>query len=189
MGRAQTLPKVIQDQFDLNIQLSTELEEVIREETAFTGQYEDLQFRLKALEDDFATARRRFELTELSEAMGLALRKKRLNLPNADLFVADTREREHRINQISEKQIALDEMQRELSDPKAFVQRLVGSVSFLSDMDRQAFDLKIQELIANRIGLLEKLISSYNRIFKLLQDIDFTNNSLCTYFLFQCLFR
>ncbi len=174
LGLTQTLPKIIQDQFDINIALSTELEESIKEEALLTEKKENYQFRLKALEANFATAKRRFELTELSEAMGLALRKTRLNLPSTNLYVADSRAREIRMSDISEKLIALDEMSRELSSPQALLQRLADSVSFLSDVDRQSFDLKIQELIAKRIEVIEKLRSGYNRIFKLLQDNEFT---------------
>ncbi len=178
MGLTQTLPKMIQDQFDLNIELSTELEEITREEAALIRWYEDYQARLNALETDLATTKKRFELTELTEAMGLTMRQKRLNLPSADLYMADVEARESRMSEISEKLIDLDEMLREFSSPAALVQRLVGSVSFLSDVDRQSFDLKIQELIANRIEILEKLKSGYNRIFRLLQDIEFTTQTI-----------
>ena len=178
MGQMQTLPRIVRDQFDINIELSTELEEIIREEADLTGQYENYQSRLNALETDFATAKRRFELTELSEAMGSALRKKRLHLPSADLYVADSKDRQSRIREISENQIVLDQMLRELSSPKAQIQHLAGSVSFLSDVDRQSFDLKIQKLIANRIEIVEKLKIGNNRIFKLLQDIEFTTQTI-----------
>ncbi len=178
MGRAQTLPKVIQDQFDINIELTSELEDIIRQEADITAKYETVQARLKALEADLAAAKKRFELTKLSEAMGSALRKKRLNLPSADLYAADAKARRSEMSNISEKQIVLDQVLQELASPKALVQSLVGSVSFLSDVDRQSFDLKIQELIAKRIEILEKLKSGYNRILKLLQDIEFTTQSI-----------
>ncbi len=178
MGLTQTLPKMIQDQFDLNIALSTELEEITREEADLTQQYESYKARLNALETDFATTKKRFELTELTEAMGLTMRKKRLNLPSANLYIEDASARDSRMSEISEKLIDLDEMLRELSSPTALVQRLVGSVSFLSDVDLQSFDQKIQELIADRIEILEKLKSGYNRIFKLLQDIGFTTQTI-----------
>jgi hypothetical protein len=49
------LPKIVQDQFDINIQLSTELEKNTQEETVLAGKYEDDQSRLKALEQEFET--------------------------------------------------------------------------------------------------------------------------------------
>ena len=178
MDQMRILPKTIKEQFDINIELSTELEEIIREEADLAEQHEKYQARLKALETDFATAKRRFELTELSEAMGLALRKKRFKLSASDLYAADSRDHDSRMSAISEKQIALDEMLAEMASPEALVQDLVGSVSFLSDDERQSFDLKIQELIAKRIEMLEKLKSGYNRIIKLSHDMVSTSRTI-----------
>ena len=78
------LPKIIQDQFNINIQLSTELENVTREESALAEKNEDYQSRFKALEAEFETAKKRVESAVLTEAIGLALRQQRLNLPSAD---------------------------------------------------------------------------------------------------------
>jgi len=171
-------PKIVQDQFDINIQLSTELESVIREETILAGKYADYQARLKALEVEFDTAKKRIESAVLTEAIGLALRAQRLNLPRADRYLADSDARQIRMSEISEKQIELDRMLRELSDPKAQADAVIGSVSFLSEVDRDSLDLKIQELFANRLDVIEKLKTAYDRIFKLVQDIEFTEQKL-----------
>ncbi len=75
------LPKIVQDQFDVNIRLSTELENATREETELAAIYGGYQSRLKALDEEFETAKKRVEAAVLTEAIGLALRKQRLNLP------------------------------------------------------------------------------------------------------------
>jgi potassium efflux system protein len=175
---APLLPKIVQDQFDINIQLSTELENVTREETLLAGKYEGYQSRLKALEEEFETAKKRVESAVLTAAIGLALRTQRLNLPRADQYFADSDARQIRMSEISEKQIELERLLRELSDPKALADRVIGSVSFLSDVDRKSLDSKIQELVANRLDIIQKLKSGYDRIFKLLQDIEFTEQKL-----------
>ncbi|MBW2431071.1 MAG: mechanosensitive ion channel, partial [Deltaproteobacteria bacterium] len=172
------LPKVIQEQFDINIQLSTNLEEITREEALLAEKYEGYQSRLKALEEEFETAKKRVESAVLTEAIGLALRTQRLNLPSIDRYFADSDTRKVRMSEISEKQIELDRLLRELSDPKALTDRMIGSVSFLSDVDRKPLDLKIQELVAHRIDIIEKLRSGYARIFKLIQNIEFTEQRL-----------
>ena len=172
------LPKIVQDLFDINIQLSTELEEVTREETVLAGNYEGYQSRLKALEEEFETAKKRVESAVLTEAIGLALRTQRLKLPRADQYFAGSDARQIRMSEISEKQIELDRLLRELSDPKALADRVIGSVSFLSDVDRKSLDLKIQELVANRLDIIQKLKPGYDRIFKLIQDIEFTEQKL-----------
>jgi len=171
-------PKIVQDQFDINIQQSIELEKITREETVLAGNYQDYQSRLKALEEEFETAKKRVESAVLTEAIGLALRRQRLNLPNADQYFADSDTRQIRMSEIGEKQIELDRLLRELSDPKALVDRVIGSVSFHSDVDRKSLESKLQELVANRLDIMEKLKSGYNRIFKSIQDIEFTEQQL-----------
>jgi len=178
IGKVPLMPKIVQDQFDVNIQLSTELEEITREETIMAGKDEDYQSRLKALEEEFETAKKRVESAVLTEAIGLALRTQRLKLPRANQYLAGSDARQIRMSEISEKQIELDQLLRELSDPKALADGMIESVSFLSDVDREAFDLKIRELVANRLDVIQKLKSSYDRIFKLLQDIEFTEQKL-----------
>ena len=172
------LPKIIQDQFNINIQLSTELENVTREESVLTEKYEGYQSRFKALEAEFGTVKKRVESAVLTEAIGLALRQQRLNLPSADRYFEESDARQVRMSVISERQIGLDRLLRELSDPKALADRLIGSVSFLTDVNRQSFDSKIQELVTNRLDVIQKLKSVYDRIFKLIQDIEFTEQKL-----------
>ena len=172
------LPKMAQDQFDINIQLSTELEKITREETVLAGKYEGYQSRLKALEEEFDTAKKRVESAVLTKAIGLALRKQRLTLPGADQYFAGSDARQIKMSEISERQIELDQLQRELSDPKALADRVIDSVSFLSDVDRKSLDLKIQELVTNRLDIIHKLQSGNDRIFKLMQDIEFTEQQL-----------
>ncbi|UCG09296.1 MAG: mechanosensitive ion channel [Desulfobacterales bacterium] len=176
--KAPLLPKIVQDQFDINIELSAELEKITQEETVLAGKYEDYQSRLKALEEEFETAKKRVESAVLTEAIGLALRTQRLNLPNADQYFADSDARQIRMSEISERQIELGPLLRELSDPKALADRVIASVSFLSDVDRRPLDLKIQQLVANRLDIIQKLTSGYDRIFKLIQDIEFTEQKL-----------
>jgi potassium efflux system protein len=174
------LPKIIQEQFDINIQLSTDLETITREEALFAKKNEGYQSRLKALEQEFETAKKRVESAVLTAAIGLALRTQRLKLPSADQYFADSDARQIRMSEISEHQIELDHLLREISDPRALTDRLLGSVSFQSDVERKSLDLKIQESLANRIDIIEKLRSGYDRIFKLIQDIEFTEQKLVT---------
>ena len=171
-------PKIIQDQFDINIQLSTELESVIREETILVGKYADYQARLKALEVEFDTAKKRIDSAVLTEAIGLALRAQRQNLPGVHQYLTDSDARQIRMSEISEKQIELDRMLRELSDPKAQADAVIGSVSFLSEVDRDSLDVKIQELFTNRLDVIQKLETAYDRIFKLINDIEYTEQKL-----------
>ncbi|MCP4508339.1 MAG: hypothetical protein GY826_18350, partial [Fuerstiella sp.] len=72
----------------------------------------------------------------------------------------------------------LDRLLRELSDPKALADGVIGSVSFLSDVDRKSLDSKIRELVTNRLDIIRKLQSGNDRTFKLIQDIEFAEQKL-----------
>ena len=98
------LPKMVQDQFAININLSTTLEQMALEETSLAGTYEDYQSRLKLLEAEFETAKKRVESAVLTEAVGLALRAQRLKLPSTDRYMADSDSRKIKMSEISEKQ-------------------------------------------------------------------------------------
>jgi len=172
------LPKIVQDQFAININLSATLEKIALEETSFEETYGEYQSRLKALEAEFETAKKRVESAVLTATIGLALRAQRLKLPSTDRYFADSDARQIKMSEISEKQIELDRLLRELSDPKALVDRLIASVDFLSDVDRKSLESKIQELLADRLNIVQKLNSSYDGIFKLIQDIEFTEQTL-----------
>ena len=55
------LSTVVQDQFDINIELSTELEQITQEEAILTGNYKEHQSRLKALEAENAELKRQLD--------------------------------------------------------------------------------------------------------------------------------
>ena len=172
------MPVIVQEQFSINIQLSNELETVSRKESALAGKYEDYQSRLKTLEVEFETAKKRVESAVLTEAIGLALRTKRLNLPDPDQYYMASDARQIRMSEISERQIALDGLQRELSNPQALADRVIDSVGFLSDVERKSLDSKIQELFARRLDMIQKLKSGYDRLFKMIQDTEFAEQKL-----------
>jgi hypothetical protein len=79
-----------------------------------------------------------------------------------------------KLSEINEKQIKLDRLQRELSDPQGLADSMIDSVSFRSDVNRESLDLKIQELVTNRLDIIHKLRSGNDRIFKFIQSIEFT---------------
>ena len=172
------MPKIVQEQFAINIELSTELEKIGLEETQLAKKYEAYQSRLNALDEEFETAKKRVESAVLTAAIGLALRQQRLNLPSADQYFADSESRQIKMSDISEKQIQLDRLSSELADPQAQTDRVMDAVSSLADVDRGALESKIQTLIANRLDILVKLKTGYDRIFKLIQDIEFTEQKL-----------
>jgi potassium efflux system protein len=172
------LPKDIQDQFDINIQLSRELEDVAREEAALIEKQKQLQLRLKKLEEDYEVAQQRVQSVVLTETIGLALRAQRLDLPRDYEYMTDSDSRRVKISEMSERQIDLNRMLRDISAPNELAGRLVASAGHLSDADRMLLNMKIREVLDNRIEIIEKLTSGYDRILKLEQDIEFSEQQL-----------
>jgi potassium efflux system protein len=176
--KVSLMPKDVQEQFAINIQLSADLEKLALEETEQAKNYEKTQTRLKLLYEEFDTAKKRVEFAVLTEAIGLALRKQRMNLPRSDQYMGGSEARQFRMSQISEKQIELDGLLRDLSNPKELVDRLIGSVGNLSGTEQASLELKIEELIDHRLDIIQNLKSGYDRIFKLMQDNEFIEQEL-----------
>ena len=84
------------------------------------------------------------------------------------------------MSEISERQIALDAAHRELADPSALPNEISNSISALSYVEQDTIKVKIAELVANRLDLIQRLNASYSRIFKLIQDIEFTEQRLAS---------
>jgi potassium efflux system protein len=172
------MPKDVQEQFAINIQLSAELEKLALEEAKQAENYEKYQTRLELLEEEFDTAKKRVEFAVITEAIGLALRKQRQNLPSSDQYLAGSEARQIRMSEISEQQIGLDDLLRDLSDPGELADRLIGSVGNLSGAEQASLELKIQELLDDRLDIIQNLKSGYDRIFKLMQDNEFIEQKL-----------
>ena len=171
-------PKIVQDQFYINVQLSKELEAVVRDETRLSEEQKAHEASLKTLEDEFETAKKRVDLEMLTEVIGLALRTQSFNLPNVDQYSADSRAQLIRISEISERQIALERNTRELSAPGFVAETLTNSLGNLSDAEQRSLGLKIHEVLTNRMDLIIKLKSGYDRVITLIQDIEFAKKKL-----------
>ena len=114
----------------------------------------------------------------MTETIGLALRSQRLNLPSVDSYTQDAVHRKIRMSEISERQIALDKLAREMANPRLFQNRIDESLGSLTGIDREALEIRIQGLIENRQDLVHRLNTLYNRMFKLIQDIEFTDQQI-----------
>ena len=172
------LPKVVQDEFNINIELSNELEQVTREETELTKRYASHQARLDELSQEFETAKKRIASAVVTETIGMALRSQRVKLLSTDRYSQDANHRKIRMSEISERQIALEALTSEIADPRALQDIIDESISTLSGIDREALEAGIQELVTSRQDLIQRLNTSYNRMFKLIQDTEYTEQQL-----------
>jgi len=168
----------VKTEYDINIALSAELEEVGRQETAVAKALEDVTNRLKEIEDDFALATERVKTLVLTETIGLALRRQRQMLPSADKYRRSSAERRQTMGKIREAQLRLDGQRREIIDLNSLTDQIIDSLVYLTPDKAETLRPTVRNLLTDRRQLLEKLQAAYNRYFKDLQNLEIAEQQL-----------
>ena len=168
----------VKNEYDINIALSTELEEAVRQETVVTKVLEGVTNRLKEIEADFALATERVQTLVLTEAIGLALRRQRQLLPSADKYHRSSAERKNKMGEIREIQYRLDRQRRELSDIDAETDKIIDSLVYLTPDKAERLRPNVRNLLTDRYQLLEKLQTANNRYFNDLQNLEIAEQQL-----------
>jgi potassium efflux system protein len=175
---APELIPVVQEQYDINIKLGKQLEKLTREEARLVQTLGNLQAQWKELEEEVVIARDRVGNVALTEAIGLALREQRRLLPSVDAYRTDSKERQLRMSEINEAQIELDRKRRELTNIEPLISEVVGSASFLSRDETEKLASEMRNLLIDQRELVEKLQNGYTRAFKVLRNMEFTEQQL-----------
>jgi potassium efflux system protein len=168
----------VKEQYDINIALSKELEELSPKVTEVARNLEKVTDKLQQIEEDFALASERIESLELTEASGLALRRQRQLLPGANNFRKSSAERRRLMSRIRENQYGLEQQRRVLTDLDTETDEVVDLLVFMTPDKAEAMRPEVHEILTNRRLLLEKLLSGYNQYFKGLQNIEFAEQQL-----------
>jgi potassium efflux system protein len=175
---ASALPFVVQDQFDINIKLGEELEKLTQEDTALATRLQQKKAQLKGLEEEFALARERVQTAVLTEAIGIALREQRKSLPDLRSYRRDSAQRQLKMTEVREAQLNIDRKRRELADLDAQTERIIQSLSNVSESERASLKTKVRAALIDRRDLLGKLQTEYLRSFKNFQELEFTEQQL-----------
>ena len=168
----------VKEQYDINIKLSAELEEITRQETGLTQNLGRIAKQFKEIEEEFALATERVKSLVITEAIGLALRQQRQLLPNADKYRQSSGERKTKMSEIREIQYRLERQRRELTAIESETDKIVDSLVYLTPDKAEALRSDVRNLLTDRRQLLEKLQTGYNRYFKNLQNLEFTEQQL-----------
>ncbi|MEJ2284066.1 MAG: hypothetical protein P8X85_10780 [Desulfobacterales bacterium] len=172
------LASAVKNEYDINIALSAKLEEVVRQENAVSEVLENITKRLKEIEDDFALAKERVETLELTETIGLALRRQRQALPGSDKYRQSSAERRQKMGEIREDLYQLDRQRRELADIGAQTDQIIDSLVYLTPDRAETLRADVRNLLTDRRQLLEKLQAANNRYFKALQNLEVAEQQL-----------
>ena len=122
----------VKEQYDINIKLSTELEEITRQEAVLTQKLARIVKQLQELEEEFSLATERVKALVLTEAIGLALRRQRQLLPSSDKFRQNSAGRKLKMSKIREIQYQLERQRRELTDIESETDKIIDSLVYLT---------------------------------------------------------
>ena len=175
---AVNLPPVIQEQFDVNIELGKMLEKVIAEQTQVADRLKFKQDQLKQIEADYALAQEQVKYPMHTEAIALALLEQRRNVPSMASFRRDSDRRQVQMGEIRSRQLDLDRQQRDLADIDQAMDRMLQDQEFSPDTDTEALKTELRRLLSDRRELLRKLQAEYQRLFKNLQSLEFIDQQV-----------
>jgi len=175
---APDLPPVVKEQYESNIELGKDLEQLTNDNARTVRERDRLQSELKTLEEEFAEIRQRIQGVPLSEAIGLTLRQRRQDLPGTETYRRNSARRQQALRQVSEAQFIIDERQRDLADIKAETERILQSLSPTSEESVAKLEERIRLLLLDRGDLLEKLENTYRRYYQNLQSLEFTEQRM-----------
>ncbi len=168
----------VKEQYDINIALGAKLEELTQQVSAVTQNLEGVTSHLQEIKDDFALATERVETLVLTEAIGLALRRQRQQLPGPEEYRQKSAERKLRMSEIREAQYRLERQRRELADPESETDKIIDSLVYLKPDKAETLRPDVRNLLTDRRRLLEKLQTGYDQYFKGLQNLEFAEQQL-----------
>jgi potassium efflux system protein len=175
---AARLPEPVQKEFDFNVKLAEELDKGISEQAAVTRTLEQKKAHLKGLEEEFALARERVKISIRSQVIGLALREQRRSLPSFQSYRRESGQRQLKMSQIQGAQLEAERRIRDLSDIDAETTRIIQSLGAIADDQATLLKDKVTKLLTDRRDLLQQLAAEYQRYFKNLQSLEFTDHQL-----------
>ena len=175
---AARLPEPVQKEFDFNVKLAEELDKVISEQADVTRTLEQKKAQLKAIEEEFALARERVKISMRKEVIGLALREQRRSLPSFQGYRRESCQRQLKMSQIQGAQLEAERRVRDLSDIEAETSRIIQSLGTIPDDQAASLKDKVKKLLTDRRNLLQKLAAEYQRYFKQLQNLEYTDEQL-----------
>jgi len=168
----------IRKELEINVKLSQDLERMTKEQTASAAKLESQKKRLQELEEEFALNRKRVETSVLTQALSFTLREQRQALPSLSQYRRDSLKRHQDLAEVGEAEMDAEKQLKALTHIDSETNRIFRSLGPLPPRDAASAKGKIETLLLDRRGLLEKLESSYRRYVKDLQTLEFTEQQL-----------
>jgi potassium efflux system protein len=168
----------IQKELDINVTLSQDLERLTKRQASLAARLESQKKRLQEMEEEFALTRKRVETSVLTQALSFTLREQRQGLPSLSQYRRDSMKRHQELAEVGEAEMDAEKQLRSLTRVDAETDRILRTLGHLPPRDAEAAKGRIETLLLDRRGLLEKLESSYRQYVKDLQTAEFTEQQL-----------
>ncbi len=140
-----------------NADLSAELEKITQALAAATRKDSALRQRVKRLEEEYLSTRRKVEIAGLKEALGQVLLERRLNLPDTRRFLQQEKQVSKQITETGLQQIRHEERLRALGNETVVMD---GYLSGMPPQEAEKLVKPTRKLLARRATLLGKLIET-----------------------------
>jgi potassium efflux system protein len=175
---ASVLPPEIQAIAETNASFRSELEALVRTEKAVSEQMETARRELGEIKTDFEWARQRVDVVGPSEAIGRMLRRRREALPSLSQFYRKSRERGAEISRATDRQLDIDEIQRNAFDTDKVLNALEVRIGYPLGEQREELKRAAQGLATVKRETQHELRKVYGRYVSELAELDVAERQL-----------
>jgi len=180
-SRAAELPSALRAIAESNLELSAELERLIRRDRELTEELSEAERELKDLRSDYQRTRQRVDLVGPTEATATLLRRQRVQLPDTVLHRADVGKRREAISSATNRQIEVDESRRRLTDLGRAVDAALAAVQPPPRDEAQGrLREEARDLLVTKRETLTQLQGLYSRYVTRLTALDAAKDELVT---------
>jgi potassium efflux system protein len=180
LERAESLTPAVRAAVHQLAQQNAEFAQRRTGEEGLLRQIDDVSRKLMRVEErlsqvgaDYERLQTKVEAAGLTDSVGLLLRKKRAEMPDAGKYRRFIRMRQERIGDVQVRQIELREQLAELADVEAVVTETMQRVDpGTLQADRTQIRALLSDLLATKRMYLEALLEDYETYFQKLVDFD-----------------
>lgn len=171
MGKHPALRRVIGE----NAALTKELADTVERLGETNADRESAEAQAKQIEQDFQSAKQKFEIAGLSQALGQVLREQRRKLPDVSRYERSTKKRQDEVARVGLALLQVEEKRNAIKGPKTALRRIMtmevdGAVP---SEERRTIEDEMRALLKDQRGLLDRLSEAYGSYLRALGELDF----------------
>ena len=178
-AKTATLPAPVQKIAEENARYRQELEVLIQKQELVSERLASARRGLDEIKADFARTRERVDVVGASEAIVKMLRRRRDVLPSLQKYKRTSIERGAEISRATDRQIEIDELQRELSTIRRAAEEVLASLPESEEPGQVArLEQEVYALAQTRRDALNELQTVYSRYVGQLTTLDLAERQL-----------